>query len=193
MSASTVVPNQSPELTNIRGADSVAGVEIHTGERGDKNFILQLRGYSRGNLIVESVNALYYKNVIFIEAQTPARFSSSLDEIELRQTDLLAGEKSFEIVVYEADVESFQGLEVEFAILIPGRIVSFNIVIIESYSYRVLAVNLHLYRQPPGRGRLSRAGRPSQADKTHILPVYNLMGYSGERLAVKCLRQKDEV
>ena len=110
-------------------------IDIDGSKCGDVDLELAFIGKSVAHLGIESVDSLYYENVIFFKLHVIAVIFSLSDlEIECRKFDPFTGKELEHVIVEALGIDSFDALEIVIAVFVPRSILTVYEIIIKSDS-----------------------------------------------------------
>ena len=157
-------------------------------QRRDIDTELLRFGDLRGELRVQGVDALDDENVVGLHAQLlAALLAASRLEVIFRQLYLLATEERVELVVDELEIEGIDALVVIFALVVLGRVLTVDKIVVERNLQRFDAVGQQVYAQTLAGGGLSGGRRTGEEHEFHVLAAGNLVGDLGELLLLQGL------
>src|SRR5690554_2646981 len=171
----------------VGSGDAREVVHVYTGQGRHIHLEFGFVGYRGGQFGVQSVNALYNKDVVLLHfkgfaiVETGARL-----EGELGNLDFLAGQKLTKMGVQQIQIQGFERLKIKFPMLVLRGMVAVHKVIVERQVKGFDASYQQLNGQAFAKGGFAAGG--GTADEHHtefVAPIGDAIGNVGNFLFVQ--------
>ena len=134
------------------------------------------------------MDALDHQHLIVVQLESAtALLAASRLEVVARQFHLLAPEEGVHLLVEQRQVQGVQVFVVVVALLVAGRLVAVDEIIIQRDGYRFDAVDGQLYRQSLAGGRLAAAAGTGNENQADAPALGYLVGDTGNLLLLQGL------
>ena len=197
VAARIVVARDAAQQAVVRGGYAREVVHRHRRQTRDVDAELAAARDAGCQLRVETVYSLHDYDRLGAELERLlVPLARAGDEVVARHLDTLAVDKAFEVVVEQLQVYGFERLVIVFAVLILGRMLAVDEVVVERYDHGVEPEYAQLYAQTLREGSLA-AGRGARYEHhpraARLVCLRYAVGEVGYLLLVECLRHLDQI
>jgi len=169
-------------------------INIQLCQRRNINLKFTFCGKCIRQLIVQTMNSLYDKNIIFFKLQGPATvFPLSRLEIERRHIYFLPCQKPGHIFIKLSDIQCLQTFKIKISVCIPRTPLPVIIIIIQTDRMRFSSLCQKLNRQAVGKCRLSGRRRTCNHDKFNSFFCCNLCCQGTDPFLHQCFLKQNNL
>ena len=182
-----VIPHHAAQQPVVRRVDEVVVVDGDGGQRGDEYLEQGLGGQQTGQLRVQPVDAFHDDDIVLSYAELlPVVKALSRLEGELGDFHFLACQQPLDVVGERVYVERVDAFVVIFAVLVAGRVLPVDKIIVQGQVDRTDAVYHQLDGKPFAERGFPGGGGTCNEHHLHLpLPCFDLVGNLGYFLLVQ--------
>ncbi len=183
-----MVAYHAAEQTVVGGVDIVVVVEHDGGEGGGVHTVYLRVVYLGDERGVQGVYALDDKHLVGLQTQLlAAHLGLTSHEVVAWQLHLLAFDEVGEVLVEELEVERIERLEVVLAVLILGRRLAVEEVVVEGDANGPHAVGDELHGESLARRGLAAGGRTGDEHYLYVMARLDVVSHAHELLVLQGL------